>query len=90
MAKVSTDSNIELKRMKILADFLLSAIPYEDLLALQYKAHPQDRPLILYEIGGGTFQPLSDVSVGQKCTAMLIMALSDGTMPIVIDQPEDS
>jgi ABC-type cobalamin/Fe3+-siderophores transport system ATPase subunit len=30
------------------------------------------------------------VSVGQKCTAMLIIALSDGIMPIVIDQPEDS
>jgi len=90
LAKVAADSGIELKRMKILADFLLSAIPYEALLALQYRAHPQDRPLILYDIGGGNFQPLSDVSVGQKCTAMLIMALSDGTMPIVIDQPEDS
>jgi ABC-type multidrug transport system ATPase subunit len=30
------------------------------------------------------------VSTGQKCTAMLILALSDGTMPILIDQPEDS
>jgi len=90
LAKVAADSGIELKRMKILADFLLSAIPYEALLALQYRAHPQDRPLILYDIGGGNFHPLSDVSVGQKCTAMLIMALSDGTMPIVIDQPEDS
>jgi len=33
---------------------------------------------------------LDKLSVGQKCTAMLIIALSDGTMPIVIDQPEDS
>jgi len=28
--------------------------------------------------------------VGQKCTALLIIALSDGTMPIIIDQPEDA
>jgi ABC-type cobalamin/Fe3+-siderophores transport system ATPase subunit len=90
LAKVAEGSGIDLKRMKILADFLLSAIPYESLLALQYRARPQDRPLILYDIGDGDFQPLSDVSVGQKCTAMLIMAMSDGTMPIVIDQPEDS
>ena len=65
-------------------------IPYESLLALQYRALPQDRPSILYDIGGGQFQSIADISVGQKCTAMLIMALSDGTMPIVIDQPEDS
>ena len=44
---VSEASGIELKRMKILADFLLCAIPYEDLLALQYTAIPQDRPEIL-------------------------------------------
>jgi len=90
LAKVASDSGIDLKRMKVLADYLLSAIPYESLLALQYRALPQDRPLILYDIGGGQFQPISNISVGQKCTAMLIMALSDGTMPIVIDQPEDS
>jgi ABC-type cobalamin/Fe3+-siderophores transport system ATPase subunit len=77
-------------RMKTLADFLLGEIPFQDLLALQYRAMPQDRPAILFDIGGGNFQPLSGVSVGQKCTAMLIMALSEGTMPIVIDQPEDS
>ncbi len=87
---VSELSGIELKRMKILADFLLSTIPYEQLLALQYEAQPQDRPEILYDNGGGNFQPLAKVSVGQKCTAMLLMALSDGKMPIVIDQPEDS
>ena len=87
---ISDKSGIEIMRMKILADFLLSAIPYEDLLSLQYKAQPQDRSEILYDIGNGNYQPLSDISVGQKCTAMLMMALSDGAMPIVIDQPEDS
>ena len=90
LIKVSQDSDIELKRMKTLADFLLSALPYEELLALQYRAQPQDRPEILYETGAGQFRPLSQISVGQKCTALLIMALSDGIMPIVIDQPEDS
>jgi ABC-type cobalamin/Fe3+-siderophores transport system ATPase subunit len=90
LEKVSNDSGIEIKRMKILSDFLLSTIPYEDLLSLQYEAQPQDRPEILYNVGEENFQPLSNISVGQKCTAMLLMALSDGIMPIVIDQPEDS
>lgn len=90
LEKLAKDATISLGRMKTLADFLLSTIAYEDLLALQYKALPQDRPEILYNIGDGDYQPLTSISVGQKCTAMLIMALSDGTMPIIIDQPEDS
>lgn len=87
---IAKASGIQAHRMKALGDFLIDAIPFEELLALQYRAIPQDRPEILYDIGGGNFQPLSSISVGQKCTAMLIMALSEGTMPIVIDQPEDS
>ncbi len=90
LQSVAAASQIGLARMKTLADFLLSSIPYESLLALQYKAIPQDRPEILYNIGNETYQPLAEISVGQKCTAMLLMALSEGTMPIVIDQPEDS
>ncbi len=90
LEKLAKDANIVLSRMKTLADFLLSQKPYEELLALQYRALPQDRPEILYNIGNGDYQPLGSISVGQKCTAMLIMALSDGVMPIVIDQPEDS
>ena len=62
----------------------------EALLELQYKAHPQDTPEIRYNVGDNTFVPLDSLSVGQKSTALLIMALSDGSMPVVIDQPEDS
>jgi ABC-type multidrug transport system ATPase subunit len=35
-------------------------------------------------------KPLADLSVGQKAAALLIVGLSDGRFPIVIDQPEDS
>lgn len=90
LQQVSIDSSIDKSRMKQLADFLLNTIPYEELLSLQYKAYPQDRPEILFNIGSENYQSISNISVGQKCTAMLLMALSDGTMPIVIDQPEDS
>ena len=87
---MSGQCQIPIGRMKTLADFLIGAIEFQELLALQYKGIPQDRPEILYDIGGGDYQSLASVSVGQKCTAMLVMALSEGTMPIVIDQPEDS
>ena len=33
---------------------------------------------------------MPQLSVGQKCTALLLIALSEGKMPIVIDQPDDA
>lgn len=80
-------------RVKNLVDHLLSTRTYEDLLVLQYKAFPQDSPEIRYNIsdnGKANFIPLKNLSTGQKCTAMVILALTEGDMPIVIDQPEDS
>jgi ABC-type multidrug transport system ATPase subunit len=76
--------------MVFLADFLDSEFKVEQLLSLEHQALPKDRPEILYNVGEETFEPLNRLSVGQKCTAMLIVALSDGIFPIVIDQPEDS
>ena len=36
------------------------------------------------------YVPLKKLSTGQKCTAMIILALSEGDMPVIVDQPEDS
>ena len=79
-------------RIKNLIEHLLNTISYEDLLLLQYKAHPQDIPEIRYNIGTSkkpSFVPLMSLSTGQKCTAMVILSLSEGNMPVVIDQPEE-
>lgn len=87
---VASAASLEVERMKTLAEFLLGNMEYEELLQLQYKAMPADRPEILYRVAPDRYEALARLSVGQKCTAMLIMALSDGSMPVVIDQPEDS
>jgi hypothetical protein len=92
-AKLQTLANkaeVEVEWLSTLANYLLDSVALEDLLELQYRAVPRDRPDIQYRLSDGAYAPLARVSVGQKCTAMLIMALSDGNMPIVIDQPEDS
>jgi PHP family Zn ribbon phosphoesterase len=81
---------IDKDRMLTLSEFLGNEFPVEQLLALEHKALPKDRPEIRYNVGDNTLEPLNRLSVGQKCTAMLIVALSDGTFPIIIDQPEDS
>ena len=81
---------IEFEKLQLLSDFLLNQVKFEDLLKLQYKAHPKDRPEIKFRVNDTDYQLIKNISVGQKCTAMLIMTLSDGKYPIIIDQPEDS
>ena len=91
--EVAKEVELDFEKVKILFEFLLSEYDYEELLSIQYKAVPQDRPEIKYNVGTNTdsqFEFIKDVSTGQKCTGLLIIALSDGKMPIVIDQPEDS
>jgi hypothetical protein len=90
MEEIAKNSDIQIDRMISLASFLLESIDYEELLKLQYKATPQDTPEILFNIGNEEYRALNEVSVGQKSIALLIMALSDGQMPVIIDQPEDS
>lgn len=60
------------------------------MLALQHSVDPTDVPSILFRKHGDRYDELSELSVGQKCTALLIIALCDGTMPVIIDQPEDA
>jgi ABC-type cobalamin/Fe3+-siderophores transport system ATPase subunit len=83
-------ADIEFDRMRQLADHLLQSRTYEELLGLQHQVTPRDRPDIRVRVGDGAFEPLTAVSTGQKCTALLVMALAHGGAPVVIDQPEDS
>ena len=61
-----------------------------ELLALQHRFHPTDVPGIQFCKGGSDYAELNELSVGQKSTALLIIALCDGIMPVIIDQPEDA
>ncbi len=51
---------------------------------------PEDEIDIQYKpSGSSTFKPLSTASAGQKTTAILTFILSQGNMPLLLDQPED-
>ncbi|AHB14109.1 MULTISPECIES: TrlF family AAA-like ATPase [Dehalococcoides] len=60
------------------------------LLSIPYECLPEDVPNIQYRKEDEQYYPLTQLSVGQKCTALLLIALSEGSMPIIIDQPEDA
>lgn len=69
---------------------LWSADDFTQVLAIQHNCYPQDVPSIRYRKSKTVYDELSELSVGQKCTALLIIALCDGAMPVIIDQPEDA
>lgn len=52
----------------------------------------EDQPNIKLRIKQGTsnYRSLRNLSVGQKCTAVLSLLLLDSNTPLVIDQPEDN
>lgn len=86
---VSESSGVEQEKIVKLFNHLLDGYSYEEILALQHKSMPDDKPSIKYRVGT-EYKLLSELSTGQKAVALLLMALSDGKFPIVIDQPEDS
>lgn len=93
LAGIAEASGLNIETILVLAEFLLSDdgnTTYEQLLELQYAATPADRPTIAFRREDGSYAPLADLSTGQKCTALLVMALCEGDSPIVVDQPEDS
>lgn len=59
-------------------------------LAMQYDAYPEDLIQINYQKNDGKHYPLSELSMGQKADALIMIALGDGEMPVIIDQPEDA
>ena len=89
LVPISTATGMKPEPVLKLAEHLLDAYEYTEILALLYRSVPEDVPVICYNVNG-KFKALSELSVGQKAVALLIIALSDGQFPIVIDQPEDS
>jgi len=86
---ISVKTGIKLENIEKLAQHLLDEYDIKEILALLYTSVPEDVPTIKYKVGT-EFKALAELSVGQKAVALLIIALSDGSFPIVIDQPEDS
>jgi len=86
---IADKTDIKLESIEKLAQHLLDEYDIKEILALLYTSVSEDVPTIKYKVGT-EFKELKELSVGQKAVALLIIALSDGTFPIVIDQPEDS
>lgn len=89
LSDLAQKTSLTIDSLERLAQHLLEEHSYETLLSLLYTSAPKDVPVINYRVVL-EYKPLDELSVGQKAVALLIIALSDGRFPIIIDQPEDS
>ncbi|MCX9012282.1 MAG: AAA family ATPase [Candidatus Methanoperedens sp.] len=89
-AELATKVNIAQETSTKIVEKLWSIENFEDILRIQHTCYPEDSPSIKFQKEDGNYYPLKELSVGQKCTALLIIALLEGKMPVIIDQPEDA
>ena len=69
--------NIE-ERNRLEDLYKLQLIDVEDLIEVKLK------------VDGGNYRRLEDLSHGQKCRVVLMVALAEGDAPLLVDQPEDA
>jgi len=61
--------------------FALEITPIDDRIKIELNVSPSGQP---------TFKDASELSRGQKCTALLPLLLARRDSPLIIDQPEDN
>ena len=71
------------------ASRLISAPTHEDLYRMERIDVPQLPSISIKREGETEYTDLSSLSVGEKCSAILSIALLSKGKPLVIDQPED-
>jgi hypothetical protein len=87
---IAQRASVSEKATSTLVAFLGSREDLTDLLRCQHEPLVDDEPRIAFRKEDGAYYPLGELSIGQKCTALLIIALSEGDRPVIIDQPEDA
>jgi hypothetical protein len=82
-------SELELKEVTGYFVNLVKGLPESQLDEIDL-LWPEDEIEVLYKpTGSKAFKPLSTASAGQKTTAILTFILSQGNIPLILDQPED-
>jgi len=60
---------------------------FQGILSLQEVLNP-DLPLMSLKVGD-RFKPINQLSLGQKCTTLLSLAMIESDLPLIIDTPEE-
>jgi len=81
---------VEAKHVEKLFDWIAEHQRDREMLALQAIDLPDALSIEFRKPGSTEYEPIEQLAHGQKCTAILIVAMADGDEPLIIDQPEDA
>ncbi|MGC4897377.1 PHP domain-containing protein [Micromonospora sp. DT31] len=87
---VCTATGAERKHVETLFDHVREKGIIEDFLRLQTLDLHDGLSVEFRKQANDGYVPIERLAHGQKCTAILIIALADGNDPLIIDQPEDA
>lgn len=81
---------LDLKHVERLFDHIAERELEEEFLDLQAIDLPDALTVEFRKPETNSYEVIEQLAHGQKCTAILIVALADGDEPLIIDQPEDA
>lgn len=87
---LASEAELQVSQAQALLDHLRGFGDQTEILCLEYDDLVRDVPRLLYQKDDGNHYELTTLSVGQKCTALLLIALLEGDRPVIVDQPEDA
>ncbi|MEV6523130.1 PHP domain-containing protein [Longispora sp. NPDC051575] len=89
-AGVSKATGVDIKHVEKLFDWISDHNLETAFLALQAIDLPDALSIEFRKDRSREYVPIERLAHGQKCTAILILAMADGGQPLIIDQPEDA
>jgi predicted ATP-dependent endonuclease of OLD family len=87
---VNADQGIDTSSIARLLTNVADRDNWGELLSLQTVDRPDILNVSFKKPDDGTYAAIEDLSHGQRCTAILVIVLADGTAPVIVDQPEDA
>ena len=87
--KLSDVTGIDSKEFEKLWEVVVAENRVGDLYEMQL-VDVEDRIDVSLRVGDGVYKDLKQLAHGEKCTAVLSVAMAEGEMPVIADQPEDA
>lgn len=89
LEEISSVSGVSQRTIEKLCEVCTSPERIGDLYALQ-TIDTHDVVEVQFRVDDETYRDLEGLAHGQKCTAVLMIALAEGDGPLLVDQPEDA
>ena len=86
---LSLQSGLGAPKLSKVWETILERDRVKDLYELQL-TDVEDVIEVNLQVTQGTYRPLEELSHGQKCMVVLMVALAEGDFPLLVDQPEDA